>query len=185
MTDTFASETEVYEVGQAAMRSMVLVLHDLVHPVVRSTWLFFVDLLFTSKGHNVSLPSGHTAASWLLTLPGGHFEPLKGDNNATRSTLTLLNKPAWLLGAPTNVHKFMMIWYYDPSWLDSTMCTTASHLFLKDSTFWSVEELSLIEFIDCNSIAIAVWAYFRLFYRMVIKCKPLCESSSISSSFFD
>jgi hypothetical protein len=71
----------------------------------------------------VDVPDGYTAATWLTVAPGGHFAPLKDDAANRAHVLHLVNKPAWLIGSATLVHKMLMTWYYDTTWLTSPLCS--------------------------------------------------------------
>ena len=79
----------------------------------------------------------------------------------------LLNKPAWLLGSGANVHNFLMDWYYRPDWMTVSSCSDAVFLFDIHSSEWSEYEVNIIHFIHCNSIATAVWAYFKAVWQIV------------------
>ena len=61
------------------MLASVAALPDLPHMAQKRFWHHTIDLLFTSKGRPVILPDGFTAASWLATVPGGHFEKIVDD----------------------------------------------------------------------------------------------------------
>ncbi len=53
-----------------------------------------------------------------------------------------------------------MMWYYDVQWLTAPLCGRYDHFLDEASTMWTPYEANVISFMNANSIAVAMWAYF-------------------------
>lgn len=113
-------------------------------------------------------PGGRTPGEWCTLVPGGVFAPRESDTDP----LLLQNKPAWLLGSQAWPGAMVEEFYYGAVWCECSAVNTLSpRLFDRRHAVWSPLDHLLIDFIEANSLAVALWCYYKPVSMMVRKCQ--------------
>lgn len=86
--------------------------------------------------------------------------------------LLLMGKPSWLLGAASWPRDVIEDFYYGAVWCESSAVNPfARTLFDRGYSGWSPVDRHLLDFIEANSLAVAVWCYYQPIRHMINRCK--------------